>query len=77
MALPTVSKELALVEVESSVLTSSVIHGLAGNFGLCACVLHSNRHSSTEIWRLCSKQRMVIVGPEFGSKQSHETGPRG
>ena len=40
MDLLTVSKESALTEAGSYVLTSVVLHGLAGNFGLCACVLH-------------------------------------
>ena len=44
MALLTVSTELALTEAGNSVLTASVFHGLAANFGLCTCVLHVTRH---------------------------------
>ena len=40
MALLTVSTESALTEAANSMLTASVFHGLAANFGLCACVLH-------------------------------------
>ena len=31
---------LALTEAVNSVLTASVFHGLAANFGFCACVLY-------------------------------------
>ena len=40
MALLTVSIELALTEAVNSVLTAGVFHGLAANFGFCACVLY-------------------------------------
>ena len=80
MALLTVSTEFALTEAGNYVLTASVFHGLAANFGFCACVLHVTRHStlmaSTEIRRLHVKQGIVIVSAEFGGKQSHEIGPR-
>ena len=46
MALLTVSTELALTEAGNSVLTASVFHGLAANFGFCACVLRVTRHST-------------------------------
>ncbi len=46
MALLAKSKESTLTKVETSVLTSIVFQGLAGNFGLCACVLGVTRHSS-------------------------------
>ena len=72
-ALLTISKESALAEAGNSVLTSSIFLGLAGKFGLCACVLHVTRYS-TQIVLKFGKQRMVIVSAEFGGKQSHETG---
>ena len=37
-ALLTVSEESALAVAENSVLTVGVFHGLARNFGFCACV---------------------------------------
>ena len=40
-----VNKESVLMEAGNSALTSSVFHGLAGNFDLCTCVLHNTRHS--------------------------------
>ena len=46
MALLTVSTESALTEAGNSMLTASVFHGLAGNFGFCAFVLHITRHST-------------------------------
>ena len=47
MALLTVSKEVGLAEAGNSALTSSVFHGLAGNFGLVRVhVLHTTRHST-------------------------------
>ena len=68
MALLTVSTES---EAGNSVLTASVFHGLAANFGFCACVLNVTRHSA-----LARISRMiVIVSAEFGGKQSHEIGP--
>ncbi len=42
MALLTKSKQTTLTAA-SSVLTSSLIQGLAENFGLCACVLDVTR----------------------------------
>ena len=45
MALLTVSTESALTEAENSVLTASVFHGLAANFGFCVCALRVTRHS--------------------------------
>ena len=48
-------------------LTSSVFHGLEGNFGLW----HSTQNSA-----LARKRRMLIVSAEFGGKQSHEIRPR-
>ena len=53
MALLTVSTESALTEAGNSVLTASVFHGLAANFGFCACVLHVTRHST--LTRLAQK----------------------
>ena len=44
MALLMVSTEFVLTEAGNFVLTSSVFYGLVGNFGFCACVLHSTRH---------------------------------
>ena len=46
MALLTVSTESALTEAGNSVLTASIVHGLAANLGFCVCVLHITRHSS-------------------------------
>ena len=46
MALVTVSTESALSEAGNSVLTASVFHRLAANFGLCAGVLRVTRHST-------------------------------
>ena len=55
MALLTVSKEMALIvsketaltEAGNSVLTTSnVFHGLAGNYGMCACKLNITKHST-------------------------------
>ena len=53
MALLTVSKESALAEAGNSVYTASVFHGLAANFGFCACLLHVSRHSTLK--RLAQK----------------------
>ena len=53
MALRTVSTESALKEAGNSVLTASVFHGLAANFGFCACVLNFTRHST--LTRLAQK----------------------
>ena len=36
----TVNTESALTEAGNSVLTASVFHGLAENFGFCVCLLH-------------------------------------
>ena len=38
MVLLTISEELALAVAKDSVLTVDVFHGLARNFGVCACV---------------------------------------
>ena len=62
MALLTVSKELALMEAGNSVLTASIFHGLAGNFGFCACVLSVTRHSTLALAR---KWGIVIVIAEL------------
>ena len=51
MALLTVSTESALTEAGNSVLSASVFHGLAANFGFCAWVLPVYK-ASAEIWRL-------------------------
>ena len=53
MALLTVSTEFALTEAGNSMLTASVFHGLAANFGFCACVLHVTKHST--LTRLAQK----------------------
>ena len=53
MALPTVSIEFALTEAGNSVLTASVLHKLAVNFGFFACVLHVTRHCT--LTRLAQK----------------------
>ena len=53
MALLTVSTESALKEAGNFVLTASLFHGLAGSFGLCACVLHVTRQSTLK--RLAQK----------------------
>ena len=53
MALLTVSTESALAEAQNSVLTASVFHGLAANFGFCMCVLHVTRQS--RLTRLAQK----------------------
>ena len=53
MALLTVSTESALMEAGNSVLTASVFHRYAANFGFCACVLHVTRHST--LTRLAQK----------------------
>ena len=45
-ALLTKSTESALMEAGNSVITASVFHGLAANFGFCACLLHVTRHST-------------------------------
>ena len=90
MALLTVSKESALTGAVNSTVTSSLVHGLAWNFDLCACIRHITSHSSltqlahqfgactvsASIWRLHSKRRVVIVSAEFGGKQSRDIGPR-
>ena len=63
MALLTLSTESALTEAGIFVLTASVFHGLAVNFGFCACSLHvTYRHS-----------RLTRLVQKFGCKQSHET----
>ena len=63
-----------LTKAGNSALSSSVFHGLAGNFGLFEA-------DSTLLDNLClhseGKRRMVIVSKELGGKQSHEIGPRG
>ena len=46
MALLTVNTESALTEAGNSVLTASVFHGLASNFGFCVGVLNVTRHST-------------------------------
>ena len=51
MALLSVSTESALTEAGNSVLTASVFHGLAANFGFCACVFYAYK-ASVEIRRL-------------------------
>ena len=43
-------------------LTASVFHGLAANFGFCACVLHVSRHST--LTRLAQKIRRLHVSGE-------------
>ena len=53
MALLTVSTESALTEEDNSVLTASVFHRLAANFGFCACVLQLIGHST--LTRLAQK----------------------
>ena len=53
MALLTVSAESALTEAGNSVLTASLFHELAANFGFCAVVLHVTRHST--LTRLAQK----------------------
>ena len=60
MALLTVSTESALMEAGSSVLTASVFHGLAANFGFCASVLHVTRHSTQKV-AAASMRGLVIV----------------
>ena len=62
MALLTVSKVPGLAEAGNSVLTSSVIHWLAG---ILAC---------SHAYLPC-KRRMVIISAELGGNQSHEIGP--
>ena len=57
MALLTKSKETTLMEAGNSALTSSVFHGLAGNFGVCACVLHITKHAMlTRLAQQCGDQ---------------------
>ncbi len=67
MALLTVSKESALTEAGNSTLTSSVFHGLAGNFCLCACELHVTRHSFltqlAQKFGACKISRECEIGP--------------
>jgi len=74
------STKSALMEAGISVLTASVIHGLAANFGFCACVLDVTRHSMltriAQIFALARKQGIMIIRAEFGGKQSHVIGPR-
>ena len=40
LALLTVSTESSLMEAGNYVLTASILHGLAANFGSCVCALH-------------------------------------
>ena len=76
MALLTVSTESALAEAGNSVLTARVFHGLAANFGFCACILYVTRHSTlTRHSALARKRGMGVVSAEFDGKQSHEIGP--
>ena len=63
MALLTVSKESALAEAGNSVLSSSVFSGLAGNFGLCACILHVAKHST-----------LTLLAQKFGACMLTENG---
>ena len=57
-------KESALAEAGNSVLTPSVLHWLAGNFGLCGWVLHVyTRHSTTT--QLAQKFGTCLAGREW------------
>ena len=53
MALHTVSIESALTEAGNSVLSASVFHRLAANFGFCVCILRVTRQST--LTRLAQK----------------------
>ena len=65
MDLLTVSTESALTEAGNYVLTASVFHGLAADFGFCACVLRVTRHS--KLTRLAQKFRRLHVSGESWS----------
>ena len=57
------------------VLSSSVLHGLAGNFdSIILGIL--GLHSQCKTLALAGKQRIMIVSTEFSGKQSHEIGLR-
>ena len=78
MALLTVSTESALMVAGNYVLTASVVHRLAANFGFGACELGVTRHSTLtglaqKFFACTSKQGIMIVSTEFGGKQSQET----
>ena len=80
MALLTVSTESALTEAGNSVLTASVIHGFAANFGFCACVLHViigilRLQGWCRNLALARKRGIANVSAEFGGKQSHKICP--
>ena len=62
MALLTVSKESTLAEAGNSVLTSSMIPGLAGNVGFSACALHVTMHSTFT-------QLVQTFGAEHGDRK--------
>ena len=64
-------------------LTTSVFHGLATDFGFCACVLLVTRHSMltrlAQKFDSCHQRGIMIVGimivnAEFSCQQSHEIG---
>ena len=74
MALLTVNTELALTDAGNSVLTASMFHRLAPNFGFCTCVIHVTRHSMAfyslrlaQKFGACTyKLGIMIVRAEFG-----------
>ena len=76
MALLTISKESTL---NGSRSLRAYVKRVSRVSRECLLVrVHVTRHSSftsAEIWRSYSKWRMVIVGAEFGNKQSHDPGP--
>ena len=41
-----IEAEIGVTEAGNYVLTASEFHGLAANFGVCACVLHVTGHST-------------------------------
>ena len=56
-------------------LLVKLFHGLAGNLGLCACVLHVTMGLLIQLpQKFCACRRMVIISAEFGGKKSHEVG---
>ena len=77
---------MALAKAGNYVLTSSIFHGLAGNFlltGESVCVLHVHDTRYSTLTQLAQKfgacalveNRDRTVCVEFGGKQSNETGP--
>ena len=66
MTLLTLYKEAALAEAGNLALTSSIFHGLAASFGLCACVLQFTiTRYSMLIYTACAEILLLHVSGEW------------